>query len=247
MSLPRHIAIIMDGNGRWAAARGMPRTAGHKRGIDAVRVTIEECVKRGIEALTLFAFSSENWSRPQEEVASLMGLFVDALDREIAELHKNRVRVRFIGDRKALSVRLQARIAGAEEKTSGNGGLKLQVAVSYGGRWDLVQATQKLAKRCASGALRPEDITESDVAAALELGPIGDPDLFVRTGGEIRISNFLLWNLAYTELFFSEKLWPDFDVAELDAALAYFASRERRFGLTGSQQVATRSVSTPRG
>jgi len=188
----------MDGNGRWATARGLPRAAGHKSGIDAVRVTIQECVKRGIEALTVFAFSSENWSRPQEEVASLMGLFVDALDREIAELHKNRVRVRFIGDRKALSVRLQARIAGAEEKTAANGGLKLQVAVSYGGRWDLVQATQKLAKRCASGALRPEDITESDVAAALELGPIGDPDLFVRTGGEIGISNFLLWNLAYT-------------------------------------------------
>jgi undecaprenyl diphosphate synthase len=232
----------MDGNGRWAAARGQPRVAGHKSGLDAVRMTIQECVKRGVQALTIFAFSSENWNRPAEEVSSLMGLFFEALDREIAELHKNGVRIRFIGDRKALSVRLQARIAAAEEQTAANTRLRLQVAVSYGGRWDMVQAAQHLARRCAQGAMRPEDITESTVSAALELGVleegVADPDLFIRTGGEYRISNFLLWNLAYTELFFTDKLWPDFDVAELEAALAYFAGRERRFGLTSGQQRA---------
>ena len=245
MTVPRHIAIIMDGNGRWAAARGQPRVAGHKSGLTAVRTTIQECVKRKIGALTVFAFSSENWQRPADEVVSLMSLFFDALEKEIAELHQNGVRIRFIGDRKALSVRLQARIAGAEQQTAGNAGLQLNVAVSYGGRWDVVQAVQKLARRCAQGAMRPEDITESDVAAAMELGPLveaagnaslADPDLFIRTGGEQRISNFLLWNLAYTELYFTDKLWPDFDAAEFDAALAYFAGRERRFGLTSSQQ-----------
>jgi undecaprenyl diphosphate synthase len=171
-----------------------------------------------------------------------MGLFFEALDGEIAELHQNGVRIRFIGNRKALSVRLQARIAGAEEQTAGNTRLQLQVAVSYGGRWDVVQAAQKLARRCAQGAMRPEEITENAVSAALELGVLEngltDPDLFIRTGGEYRISNFLLWNLAYTELFFTDKLWPDFDVAELEAALAYFAGRERRFGLTSGQQRA---------
>lgn len=242
MSLPRHIAIIMDGNGRWAAARGLPRAAGHKNGIAGVRMSIEECAKRGIEALTLFAFSSENWHRPQDEVSSLMGLFLEALDREIAELHANNVRVRFIGDRSTLSVRLQARIAAAEEETAGNSGLKLQVAVSYGGRWDVVQAAQKLARRCAEGSLRAQDITESDFTATLELGSdTPDPDLFIRTGGELRISNFLLWNLAYTELYFTEKLWPEFDVVEFEAALAFFGARERRFGLTGAQSPASRA------
>ena len=232
----------MDGNGRWAAARGLARSAGHKSGLDAVRMSIEQCVKRGIGALTLFAFSSENWRRPVEEVATLMGLFMEALDKEIAELHKNGVRIRFIGDRKALSVRLQQRIAAAEEETSANTRLQLQVAVSYGGRWDVVQAARKLAAQCAGGALRLEEISEERLSAALELGALGeslsDPDLLIRTGGEQRISNFLLWNLAYTELYFTDKLWPDFDVAELNAALDYFAGRERRFGLTGSQQRA---------
>jgi undecaprenyl diphosphate synthase len=243
VTLPRHIAIIMDGNGRWAAARGQPRVAGHKSGLGAVRMTIEECARRGIEALTLFAFSSENWNRPAEEVSSLMGLFVEALDREVDELHRNGVRIRVIGDRTALSVRLQARIAEAEQQTAGNTGLKVQVAVSYGGRWDVVQAVRKLAKQCTQGALRAEDITERDVSAALALGvledaSLADPDLFIRTGGEKRISNFLLWNLAYTELYFTETLWPDFDRAEFEAALAYYAARERRFGLVGSQQRA---------
>jgi undecaprenyl diphosphate synthase len=237
--LPRHIAIIMDGNGRWAAARGLPRVAGHKQGIGAVRMSIEECAKRGVEALTLFAFSSENWKRPQEEVSSLMGLFMDALDREVAELHKNKVRVKFIGDRRSLSVRLQSRIAGAEEMTAANAGLKLQVAVSYGGRWDVVQAAQRLAQRCAEGSIRAQDITEDLLAGELELAGVPDPDLLIRTGGEIRISNFLLWNLAYAELYFTDTLWPEFDILAFEAALDFFGGRERRFGLTGAQAQAT--------
>jgi len=236
MAVPRHIAIIMDGNGRWAAARGQARASGHKQGIVSVRMAIEECAKHKIEALTVFAFSSENWKRPTDEVASLMSLFMDALDREIADLHKNQVRVKFIGDRRSLSVRLQARIAAAEEMTGNNAGLKLQVAVSYGGRWDIVEAARKVARRVAGGSLRADEITEEDLSAALELGGVPDPDLLIRTGGEMRISNFLLWNLAYTELYFTDKLWPEFDVDALEAALGFFASRERRFGLTGAQQ-----------
>jgi undecaprenyl diphosphate synthase len=233
--VPRHVAIIMDGNGRWAAARGLARTAGHKAGLDPVRMSIKECSRRKVTALTLFAFSSENWRRPVEEVASLMGLFVDALDREIAELHSSDVRVRFIGDRRTLSVRLQSRIAAAEERTGANGGLRLQIAMSYGGRWDIVQAAQRLARECASGALRADDIDEDRFAERLQLAGVPDAELIIRTGGEHRISNFLLWNAAYAELFFSERLWPDFDSTELDAALSFFASRQRRFGLTGEQ------------
>jgi undecaprenyl diphosphate synthase len=225
----------MDGNGRWAVARGLARSAGHKAGLDPVRMCIKECTRREVTALTLFAFSSENWRRPVEEVASLMGLFVEALDREIAELHANRVRVRFIGDRRTLSVRLQSRIAAAEERTGGNDGLRLQIAMSYGGRWDIVQATQKLAKECSSGALRPEDIDEQRFAGSLQLAGLPDAELLIRTGGEQRISNFLLWNAAYAELYFSDRLWPDFDVAELESAFAFFGSRQRRFGLTGAQ------------
>jgi len=235
MSLPRHVAIVMDGNGRWAAARGSPRVAGHKAGLDPVRMCIRECTQRGIEALTLFAFSSENWRRPRDEVGSLMSLFLEALDREVAELHANRVRMRFIGDRQALSVRLQSRIGEAEALTGANEGLRLQVAVSYGGRWDLLQACRKLAGECSQGALRPTDITEERLSAALELAGLPEPDLFIRTGGERRISNFLLWDLAYTELYFCDRLWPEFDSGELEAALAFFAARERRFGLTAAQ------------
>lgn len=225
----------MDGNGRWATARGLPRHAGHKAGIEAVRACVERCRALSIEALTIFAFSSENWLRPGDEVAQLMTLFVEALDREIAELHANGVRLRFIGERGRLAVRLQSRIAAAEAQTAGNGGLALQVAVSYGGRWDIVKAVQKLAARCAAGELRPQDLAEAHVAAALELAGIPDPDLFIRTGGERRISNFLLWNLAYTELFFTDLNWPDFDAAALDAALEFYAHRERRFGRTAEQ------------
>jgi undecaprenyl diphosphate synthase len=232
LNLPRHVAIIMDGNGRWAAARGLPRAAGHKAGLEPVRMCIKECARRDIEALTLFAFSSENWRRPREEVSSLMGLFLDALDREVGQLHENAVRVRVIGNRQTLGVRLQARISEAEALTAANGGLKLQVAVSYGGRWDLLQAAQKLAHECARGALRPEEITEERFSAALALAGLAEPDLFIRTGGEQRISNFLLWDLAYTELFFCDKLWPEFDAGHLEAALAFFDERERRFGST---------------
>ncbi|MEO8062728.1 MAG: polyprenyl diphosphate synthase [Pseudomonadota bacterium] len=235
MSIPKHIAIIMDGNGRWAEARGQPRHAGHKEGVRPVRMCIEECARRGVGALTLFAFSSENWQRPTIEVSSLMQLFLDAIDREVADLHKNKVRLRFIGDRHSLSVKLQARMAASEELTAGNDGLKLQVAVSYGGRWDIVQAARKLAAQVASGALNADAIDEGRFASELALGGITDPDLFIRTGGDHRISNFLLWNLAYTELHVCDTLWPDFDVPQLDAAFDSFAKRERRFGLAGEQ------------
>jgi undecaprenyl diphosphate synthase len=236
--LPRHIAITMDGNGRWAAARGLTRSAGHKAGLEPVRLCIEECARRGIEALTLFAFSSENWSRPAAEVASLMDLFVDALDRELNELHAKGVRVRFIGARRNLSMRLQKRIAAAETRTAANAGLRLQLAVSYGGRWDIVQAAQQLARQAASGALRPEEINEARFGGALALAGLPDADLLIRTGGEQRISNFLLWELAYAELFFSPRLWPDFALADLEEALHYFAGRQRRFGQTAAQRAS---------
>lgn len=235
MALPQHIAIVMDGNGRWAEARGEPRTAGHRAGIEPVRRTIRECARLGVRALTLFAFSSENWRRPETEVATLMGLFMDALDREVEELHSNGVRLRVIGNRQRLAVRLQQRIAEAEALTAANTRLDLQVAVSYGGRWDLVEAARRLAARAASGALRPSDIDEAALAAELQLSDLPDPDLFIRTGGDHRVSNFLLWNIAYAELFFTDTLWPDFDERALAEAIADFESRERRFGLTGRQ------------
>jgi undecaprenyl diphosphate synthase len=233
--LPRHVAITMDGNGRWATAHGVPRAAGHRAGLKPTRMVVQECARRGIEALTLFAFSSENWNRPQDEVSSLMSLFVDSLDREIDELHANRVRVRFIGDRKLLAVRLQTRIAAAEQRTGANDGLKLQIAMSYGGRWDIVQAAQELARQCSSGSIRPEEIDEARFAAATQLAGVPEADLMIRTGGEQRISNFLLWHSAYAEFYFSQLLWPEFDVAELEAALRFFDGRERRFGLTQEQ------------
>lgn len=235
MALPEHIAIVMDGNGRWAEARGEPRTAGHRAGIEPVRRTIRECARLGVRALTLFAFSSENWRRPETEVATLMSLFMDALDREVEELHSNGVRLRIIGNRQSLAVRLQQRIAEAEALTAANARLDLQVAVSYGGRWDLVEAARRLAARAASGALRPADIDEAALAAELQLSELPDPDLFIRTGGDHRVSNFLLWNIAYAELFFTDTLWPDFDERVLAEAIADFESRERRFGLTGGQ------------
>jgi undecaprenyl diphosphate synthase len=233
--VPRHIAIIMDGNGRWAEARGMPRHAGHKEGVRPVRMCVEECARRGVAALTLFAFSSENWQRPAIEVGSLMQLFLDALDREIEELNRNKVRIRFIGDRQVLSVKLQARMAATEELTAANTGLKLQVAVSYGGRWDILQAARRIAADVASGALPLDAVDEKRFARELALSDVTDPDLFIRTGGDHRISNFLLWNLAYTELHFCETLWPDFDVPHFENALRAFESRERRFGLTREQ------------
>jgi undecaprenyl diphosphate synthase len=235
MSLPRHVALIMDGNGRWAAARKLPRHAGHKAGISALRACVQACTSRGIGALTVFAFSSENWSRPAEEVSLLMGLFVDALDGQVEELHGNGVRLRFIGDRQRLAVRLQSYLIAAEARTAANDKLSLNIAMSYGGRWDQTGAVRQLAAKCAAGALRSADITEEQVGQALALAELPDPDLFIRTGGERRISNFLLWNLAYTELYFTDCLWPDFDAGEFDAALAFFAARERRFGKTPEQ------------
>ncbi|MEO8314054.1 MAG: polyprenyl diphosphate synthase [Pseudomonadota bacterium] len=235
MTLPRHIAIIMDGNGRWANARGLPRQAGHKEGVEPVRMCIRESMKRKIEALTLFAFSSENWGRPSQEVGALMGLFVEALDREIDELHGNGVRLRFIGERNNFPVRLQTRMLAAEERTAPNTALRLQIAVGYGGRWDITHAAREIAARCVSGAMRPAEITPVILGEAMQLGEIPDPDLFIRTGGEKRISNFLLWNLAYTELYFCDELWPDFKEPGFEGAMEFFAARKRRYGLTDTQ------------
>jgi len=234
--VPRHVAIIMDGNGRWAAARSLPRHAGHRAGLKAVRNTVESCAKAGVEVLTLFAFSSENWRRPQDEVSLLMSLFLEVLDREVNDLHKNRIRVRFIGDLPQMSPALQASMRAAEELTSGNKRLTLVIAMAYGGRWDMAQAAAVLAQACVDGTLRPGDIDEARVAEQLALRGVPEPDLFIRTGGDQRISNFLLWNLAYTELYFTSILWPDFDDGELGIALAEFARRERRFGLTSEQR-----------
>lgn len=234
-ALPRHVAVIMDGNGRWAAARGLPRHAGHRAGVKAVRAIVEGCAQRGVEVLTLFAFSSENWSRPVEEVSRLMKLFVEALERQVDELDRNGVRVRFVGDLARLSPAVQARMRGAEQRTIANRRMTLVVAVAYGGRWDITEACRRIAARCAAGTFAAEDVTQDDIARGLVLADLPDPDLFIRTGGERRISNFLLWNLAYTELYFSEVLWPDFDDAELAAAIDFFAGRERRFGRTSQQ------------
>ena len=228
----------MDGNGRWAQKRGQMRHAGHKAGLGPVRMAVEACAELGVEVLTLFAFSSENWQRPIEEVGRLMDLFMEALEREAAELNAKGVRVRFIGDRRSLSVRLQTRLNETEDLTRANQKLQLLIAVGYGGRWDITEAARAVARRCASGALQADEIDEATLQEELALGGLQDPDLFIRTGGEQRISNFLLWNLAYTELYFCDTLWPDFDRAELDRALAFFTGRQRRFGLTDAQAVA---------
>jgi undecaprenyl diphosphate synthase len=235
---PQHVAIIMDGNGRWARSRGMPRVAGHRASVKVVRNIVEECGRRGVRYLTMFAFSSENWLRPPDEVGMLMGLFLDALVREVADLHRNQVRLRFIGDREQLGAELKQRMQEAESLTQHNTGLGLLVAVAYGGRWDIAQACRSLAADVAAGKLAPGDIDEQQIASRLQLAQIPDPDLLIRTGGEQRISNFLLWNLAYTELYFSETLWPEFSPAHLQAALEFFAQRERRFGKTSAQVAA---------
>jgi len=233
--IPRHVAVIMDGNGRWAEGRSKPRYAGHRAGIGPVRQTVEHAARRGVSALTLFAFSSENWGRPHDEVSRLMGLFHEALQREIDELHANRVRLRFIGDRSMLRRGLCERIAGAEERTSANDGLTLNIAVAYGGRWDITNAARLLAERVERGELKAADIDETTFAAGLSLADAPDVDLLIRTGGERRISNFLLWNLAYAELYFTDCLWPDFGTMDFDAALEFFATRERRYGHTSKQ------------
>lgn len=234
-NIPTHVAVIMDGNGRWAKRRALPRHAGHRSGVRSVRRTVELAAARGVKYLTLFAFSSENWSRPRDEVSKLMSLFVEALQREVDELHRNNVRLAFVGAREQLSASLVDKIASAEEQTHDNTGLRLIVAVAYGGRWDILQAVRRLADRAVAGELQVQDIDEAAIARELQLQGIPDPDLLIRTGGEQRISNFLLWNLAYAELYFCDTLWPDFGDEQFDAALAYFAKRQRRYGHTGEQ------------
>jgi undecaprenyl diphosphate synthase len=225
----------MDGNGRWASRRAMPRHVGHRAGVKAVRAVVEGCARRGVEALTLFAFSSENWGRPAEEVSRLMELFVEAMDREVEALHRNGIRVRFIGDLATLSPDLRELIARAEVLTAANPNLTLYIALSYGGRWDIAQAARRLAGRVQAGEIDLAAIDEQALDRELALADAPEPDLFIRTGGEQRLSNFLLWNLAYTELYFCGTLWPDFDDEELERAFRYFASRQRRFGLTDDQ------------
>ena len=225
---PSHIAIVMDGNGRWASKRFMPRIAGHKQGVDALKVIVSACARRGVQVLTVFAFSSENWSRPTEEVSGLMDILALALGREVPQLIKDGVRLHFVGSREGLSERVARGLAKAEAATAGNSRLVLNVCFNYGGRWDIAQAAAKLA---AAG----HTPTEVALNGALALSHCPDPDLIIRTGGEMRISNFLLWQAAYSELYFSDLLWPDFDETALDTAITWFSSRERRFGMTSEQ------------
>lgn len=233
--LPQHIAIIMDGNGRWAKQRFMPRLAGHRAGMEAARQVVKDCVKRKIKVLSLFAFSSENWRRPVQEVSHLMDLFLTGLEREAQMLHQNNVQLRFIGDRTRLSEKLLKKIADVEALTKANDGLTLVIAVDYGGQWDITQAVRQLAGAVEKGEVRSHEITSDHIAARLSFADLPDPDLFIRTSGELRISNFMLWQLAYSELFFTDVLWPDFSENELDQALAQFAKRERRYGHSSEQ------------
>jgi undecaprenyl diphosphate synthase len=230
MTAPQHIAIVMDGNGRWATQRFLPRVAGHKQGVDALRRCAKACAARGVAVLTVFAFSSENWNRPSEEVSGLMELVVMALSRELPQLLGDGVRLRFVGERSGLSDKVIASLTQAEQTTAGNTGLVFNVCFNYGGRWDIAQAAAKLAQQ-------GQAITPLSLDRALALAHVPDPDLLIRTGGEKRLSNFLLWQAAYSELYFSDKLWPEFDEAELDRAIAAYSARERRFGKT-SQQLA---------
>ncbi|QHE85777.1 polyprenyl diphosphate synthase [Hydrogenophaga sp. BPS33] len=233
--LPRHVAIVMDGNGRWAQKRWMPRVAGHKQGVETLRAIVRACIERGVPALSVFAFSSENWNRPVDEVSGLMDLLVLALSREVPSLEKSGVRLHFPGDRSGLSARVVQGLEAAERSTAHNSTLVLNVCFNYGGRWDVVQAARRLAQKGI-------EITEESLSQSTALAHVGDPDLLIRTGGELRISNFLLWQSAYTELVFTDCLWPDFDAAELDRAFGEFARRDRRFGRTAEQQVDAQPV-----
>ncbi len=239
---PQHIAIVMDGNGRWAQQHGQKRHAGHKEGVKSVRRVVEQAAKAEVKILTLFAFSSENWRRPREEVGLLMDLFMMALKQEIKRLQRNNVRLHIIGDRSRFPQDLQASMAKAEADTAGNSGLILQIAANYGGRWDITQAVCKLAQQVKDGSVEPNAITEENISAELSFSEFIDPDLFIRTGGEQRLSNFLLWQSAYAELYFTDVLWPDFHEAEFDAALAAFATRQRRFGLVGEQMMSSKET-----
>lgn len=238
-SVPRHVAIIMDGNGRWATRRFLPRVAGHKKGVEAVRTIVEACVERGVEYLTLFAFSSENWRRPADEVSLLMRLFVTALEREVAKLHANGIRLRVVGDLSRFDAKLQDLIASAERRTAGNTRLTLTICANYGGRWDIMQAVGKMAKENPGVS----DFSEEQLAPHLAMAYAPEPDLFIRTGGEQRVSNFLLWQLAYSEFYFTDTYWPDFDAAALDLAIASYRERERRFGRTSEQLVEQKKAS----
>jgi undecaprenyl diphosphate synthase len=229
--VPRHVAIIMDGNGRWATKRFLPRVAGHVKGVEAVRTVVEGCALRGVEYLTVFAFSSENWRRPQEEVSLLMRLFVTALEREVAKMHANNIRLKVVGDLSRFDEKLRAMIAAAERKTANNTRLTVTVCANYGGRWDIMQAVGKMVVDHPGMTA----FTEEQLAPHLAMAYAPEPDLFIRTGGEERISNFLLWQLAYTELYFTDTYWPDFTIESLDAAIASYQNRERRFGRTGDQ------------
>ncbi|MET3131903.1 undecaprenyl diphosphate synthase [Oxalobacteraceae bacterium GrIS 1.11] len=229
--VPRHVAIIMDGNGRWATKRFLPRVAGHVKGAEAVRGVVEACLDRGIDYLTLFAFSSENWRRPEEEVSLLMRLFMTMLEREVSKMHANNIRLKVVGDLSRFSAKLQEMIANAERKTAGNTRLTVSICANYGGRWDIMQAVNKMLATEPGGA----NFTEEQLAPHLAMAYAPEPDLFIRTGGEERISNFLLWQLAYTELYFTDTYWPDFGIDSLDAAIASYQQRERRFGRTGAQ------------
>ncbi len=243
--VPRHIAIIMDGNGRWATQRYLPRVAGHVKGVDAVRVIVEACAERGVEFLTLFAFSSENWRRPADEVSLLMRLFMTALEREVAKMHLNDIRLKVVGDLSRFDTRLRTMIADAERRTANNKRMTVTVCANYGGRWDIAQAVNRMVAAgisAAAGSPLPA-FTEDDIAPHLAMAYAPEPDLFIRTGGEERISNFLLWQLAYTELYFTDTYWPDFDDAALAAAIDSFQQRERRFGRISAQVVAQKKAS----
>jgi undecaprenyl diphosphate synthase len=235
MKLPQHVAIIMDGNGRWASKRLLPRVAGHQQGAESVRAIVAASAKKGIKALTLFAFSSENWHRPKPEVDFLLSFLLRSLKNEIAELHKNNICLKVFGDKAAFSAEMQTSIEAAEAKTAQNSGLKLNIALNYGGRWDIVQATRLLSERVAKGELLAQDISEEMFQQTLSLSDCAEPDLLIRTSGEERLSNFLLWQLAYTELYFTDTLWPDFREPEFDKALEAYANRVRRFGQSPEQ------------
>ena len=233
--LPNHVVIVMDGNGRWAKKRLLPRAAGHVAGVKATKKSVEFCVEKKLNALTIFAFSSENWKRPEQEVTTLMELFVSTLQSEVQSLHEQNVRMRFIGDCSAFSDMLQQKINQAVDLTKTNTGLQLNIAVNYGGRWDVAQACKTLAQKITAGEISVDDIDAEMVDQYVCLNDLPDPDLFIRTGGEKRISNFLIWQLAYTELYFSDVLWPDFDSKEFARAIDWFSSIQRRFGKTGEQ------------
>ncbi len=228
--MPKHVAIVMDGNGRWAKKRLMPRIAGHRAGVEAARQVVKSCVKYHIKVLSLFAFSSENWRRPVQEVGYLMELFLTGLEREVDMLHQHNVQLRFIGNRTRLNEKLCQKMSEVERLTKTNSGMVLLVAVDYGGQWDICQATRCLAQKIEKGLLSSSDITPEAITSQLSFADLPDPDLFIRTSGELRISNFMLWQLAYAELYFTQTLWPDFDESEFEKALTHYVSRERRFG-----------------